>query len=366
VQGNGKSTLSRCVAQAVGKRYTHWPKANKLGAQFNSWMIDKIFYAVEDIHVAGMTSEAMFEDLKPMITGEELEIEGKGVDQVSRDICGNFIFNSNHKGGIRKTEDDRRIAVFFTPQQNKADLLRDGMDRTYFRRLRDWLTKENGYAIVTEHLLTWAIPPKYDPTLEMASCPETSTTGEAIEHGRGQIEQEVLEAIAQGKQGFAGGWISSHYFDLMLERFKKDGAIPINRRREILQGLGYDWHPGLALGRVDNVVKPDGTKSKLYVKPDHPTIALRGADVARAYTQAQGSRHRRDGRLRGYTMNQDALRAASARLVMAQDAVQREDKEGATQAPPRACRQRSPRCTSRGAGGAPTTRWRASSGRLEG
>jgi hypothetical protein len=288
-QGNGKSTLSRCVREAVGKRYTHWPKASKLGAQFNGWMPGKIFYAVEDIYTANHTSEAVIEELKPMITGEELEIEGKGVDQVSMNICGNFIFNTNHKGGLRKTRDDRRFAVFYTPQQSAADLTRDGLTPAYFRTLRQWLEKEDGYAIVNELLFTWPIPDEFNPAVDAGRAPLTSTTDEAIEQGLGQLEQEVLESIARGDVGFSGGWISSCYFDKLIERFKKDNAIPPNRRREILQSLGYDWHPGLDNGRVNNVVRPDGTKSKLYVKSDHPSISLRGADVARAYTAAQGT-----------------------------------------------------------------------------
>jgi hypothetical protein len=51
--GNGKSLLSRCVAEAIGRRYVHWPKASRLAAQFNGWMVGKTFYAVEDIHVPG-------------------------------------------------------------------------------------------------------------------------------------------------------------------------------------------------------------------------------------------------------------------------------------------------------------------------
>lgn len=49
VEGNGKTLLSRWVAEAVGRRYVHWPKASKLGKDFNAWMVGKLFYAVEDI-----------------------------------------------------------------------------------------------------------------------------------------------------------------------------------------------------------------------------------------------------------------------------------------------------------------------------
>ena len=41
VEGNGKTLFASCVEQAVGPRYTHWPKASKLGKDFNAWMIGK-------------------------------------------------------------------------------------------------------------------------------------------------------------------------------------------------------------------------------------------------------------------------------------------------------------------------------------
>jgi hypothetical protein len=150
VQGNGKTLFSRCVAEAVGARYVHWPKASKLSNQFNSWMVGKVFYAVEDIFTPH-NREEILEDLKPMITGGDgLEIEGKGVDQISVDICGNFIFNCNKRSGLRKTRDDRRYCPFFTPQQTKADLKDSGMTGNYFSKLYGWLKLEGGYAIVTD------------------------------------------------------------------------------------------------------------------------------------------------------------------------------------------------------------------------
>jgi hypothetical protein len=162
VEGNGKTLLTRCVAEAVGRRYVHWPKASKLSKEFNAWMVGKLFFAVEDIYVPDARREVI-EDLKPLITGGDgLEIEAKGVDQTSADICGNFIFNSNHLDAIRKTKNDRRFCVLFSSQQQVEDLTRDGMEGNYFPQLYDWLRAE-GYAIVNELLSTYQIPAAYNP-----------------------------------------------------------------------------------------------------------------------------------------------------------------------------------------------------------
>jgi len=290
VEGNGKTLFTRCVAEAIGRRYVHWPKASKLAAQFNSWMVGKLFYGVEDIYIPDSRAE-VFEELKPMITGGDgLEIEGKGVDQISADICGNFMLNSNHKDAVRKTQNDRRICTLFCAQQQAGDLARDGMGGDYFPKLYDWL-KADGYAIVSELLHTLPIPDEYNPATACQRAPVTSSTAEAISASTGGIEQEIAEAIAQGLPGFCGGWISSIQLDRLLERLGATRRITHSKRREMLQQMGYVCHPALIDGRVNNTVMPDGGKPRLFILQSSPACALpTAAEAARAYEQANNGR----------------------------------------------------------------------------
>lgn len=289
VEGNGKTLLTRCVAEAVGRRYVHWPKASKLAKEFNSWMLNKLFYGVEDIYVPDSKREVI-EELKPMITGGDgLEIEGKGVDQISADVCGNFMFNSNHKDAIRKTRNDRRFAVFYTAQQHAADLVNDGMTGDYFPNLYEWL-REGGYAIVSELLHTRPIPDEFNPATACQRAPDTTSTEDAISSSMGGVEQEINEAIAQGLPGFAGGWVSSMALDKLLERINRARSLPLNKRRELLDSLGYMPHPGLKDGRVTTMVHyPDNGKPILFIRKESIDRFLSGAaEVVRAYTSAQG------------------------------------------------------------------------------
>lgn len=290
VEGNGKTLFTRCVAEAVGRRYVHWPKASKLSKEFNAWMLNKLFFAVEDIYVPDARREVI-EELKPMITGGDgLEIEAKGVDQTSADICGNFIFNSNHKDGIKKTANDRRFCLLFSAQQNVEDLARDGMQGDYFPNLYRWL-RADGYAIVSEFLHSYQIPVAYNPAGECQRAPETTTTAEAILNSTGSIEQEILEAVAQGLPGFNGGWISSIYLDKLIEGMRLRGKITHNRRKEMLENLGYRWHPALSDGRVNNTVIPDGGKPRLYIRVDSSFALLTDPhQVAKAYEASNTNR----------------------------------------------------------------------------
>ena len=283
VEGNGKTLLTRCVAEAIGRRYVHWPKPSKLAKEFNAWMVGKIFFAVEDIYVPDARREVI-EELKPMITGGDgLEIEAKGIDQISADICGNFMFNSNHRNAIKKTGNDRRFCVLFSAQQQSEDLLRDGMAGNYFPDLYRWL-RADGYAIVSEFLHTFKIPIAFNPAGECQRAPISSTTGEAISASSGTVEQEVLEAVAQGLPGFNGGWISSIYFDRLLEKMGLQRKISHIYRKELLETLGYHWHPGLKDGRVNNPVLPDGGKPRLYIHDSALARQLTNqAEIAKFY-----------------------------------------------------------------------------------
>lgn len=283
VEGNGKSFLSFAVMHAVGIRYSHMPRPMDISNRFNPWLRNKLVIAIEDVYVQNEQTE-IFEILKPMITGAWQPVEPKGVDQILAEIVCNFIFNSNHKDAIRKTPNDRRIAPLFCAQQQKVDLIRDGMTRDYFQSLHHWYN-HGGRAVVNELLHTYPIPDEFNPA-HGGIAPVTSSTAEALNSSLGTIEQLILEAIQQGQIGFAGDWVSSVYLDRLLEARRKN--IPLNKRRPMMLSLGYDWHPALQAGRVSNAVLPDGAKPILYVRTGSLAAGLpTAADVARAYSAAQ-------------------------------------------------------------------------------
>ena len=286
--GNGKTLFTRCVAAAIGNRYTHYPKAKDIDNKFNAWLQNKLFIGVEDIYVPDHKVDVI-EAIKPMITNDLVEIEGKGTDQAIADNYANFILNMNRRDGVRKDRNDRRFCVFFSAQQSVEDIIRDGMDGDYFPNLYGWL-REEGYAIVANYLATYPIPDELNPAGACHRAPTTSTTEEVVKSSMGTIEQEILEAVEEGRPGFAGGWISSKALERLLQSLRKETAIPRNKRREVLQSLGYDYHPALKDGRVNNVISMDAGKPRLFIKHGHIHANLTGSvEVARHYQEAQGS-----------------------------------------------------------------------------
>jgi len=290
--GNGKSMLSQFVRKAIGREYCHTARAKNIDNDFNAWMAGRTFVSVDEIYIPDKRLNIL-ETLKEMITSDEQEVTLKGIDSATREICCNFAFFTNHKDGIRKNRHERRIAPFYTAQQDPADLARDGLTEDYFRDLVDWLKGHGGYAgavpgyhIIADMLWTIEIPPAYDPS-KSPRAPRTSSTEASIRASRGPAEQEILEAVDQDEPGFRGGWISS----VMLKRLLANSShrVALGLQGELVEGLGYLLHPALKEGRVNNTVMPDAAKPKLYVREDAAALLAlpTAAEVARAYSAAQ-------------------------------------------------------------------------------
>jgi hypothetical protein len=288
-EGNGKTLFTRCVAAAIGERYTHLPPANEISEKFNAWLFNKLFIGIEDIYVPDHKKEVI-EVLKPMITNSRLAMRAMQTDQMMADVCANFMLNSNHKDAIRKTRNDRRFAVFYTAQQAAEDVIRDGMGGDYFPNLYAWL-RGGGYAAVTEYLYAYKIPDAYNPATECHRAPETSSTEEAVSLSMGTVEYEIIEAVSNGSvPGMRGGWISSIALTNFLVSKRMDGKVPANKRREMLKTLGYDYHPSLHDGRVNNGTMTDGGgKPRLFIHKDSPHHLIgSAAEVVRQYEVDQG------------------------------------------------------------------------------
>lgn len=288
VQGNGKTMLITALTRAVGNRYSHLPNAEDISNKFNAWIIGKLFIGIEEIYVADRRE--LVNVLKPLITNKRVDIQGKGADQKTGDNRANFMLTTNHKDAMLITDEDRRYAIFFSAQQHKEDLLRDGMGGSYFPDLYRW-ADTGGYAIINHYLRNYQIPDALNPATTCHRAPATSSTLEAIKSSLGSIEQEVLEAIEEGRSGFAGGWVSSLAFDRLLDDRRLSTRLPRARRKDLLLSLGYVWHPGLTNGRCHNAIVDVGGvtgKPVLYIKRGHYQSSLTVArEIVGAYRDAQ-------------------------------------------------------------------------------
>jgi hypothetical protein len=286
VEGNGKSFLAQVVKKAIGEKYSHFPNAADLsgnGLKFTGWMHEKLFICIEEFYANGKTE--IQEALKDKITADRIEMQHKGGDQFMGDNWANFMLLSNYKDAVLKSKSDRRYAIFYSAQQDIEGILASGMGGQYFPNLWNW-ARAGGYAIIADFLNTYTIPDEFNPAGACHRAPKTASTLEAIGLSLGGVEQEILEAIEEGRPGFRGGWVSSVAVDtLLLEKRKR---VALNKRRALLEGLGY-----IVKERMNNSSVIDGGKKPtLYVTTrGEMSIKLlnvpRGAQTAAAYENAQ-------------------------------------------------------------------------------
>lgn len=294
VEGNGKSIICDAMEHCIGSRYTHMGNAAKLGSEHNAELYGKIFLRFDEVKIDQNKRADVWETLKNMVTAAKLEIRAMYTDKVTREVCFNIIMLSNHKNGIRKTRNDRRLCTLFCAQQSLADLLRDGLvddiagqHSAYFNQLWDWCNN-GGWAKINWALRNVVIPAQFNPAGECRRAPDTTSTLDAIMQGMGMAEQELLEAIGVGLDGFRGGWVSSDALDILLARVGKGSAIPRQQRPGLLQALGYSTHPALGeSGRITTRM-PNGSRPVLYLKVGHAALGLGSQkEVVDAFTKAQ-------------------------------------------------------------------------------
>lgn len=294
VEGNGKSFFAMCCAAAVSPLYSHTPRSKDLVKEFNSWMHRKLFAIVDEARV---DTPEMIEALRNLITEETQTIEPKGVDADSQRVFTNFMFTMNDKRAMKKTRNDRRLAMFYTAQQCEADIARDGMDGEYMPNLYAWAKGQHafkhlgdgyGFAVITHYLKRFKIPDELNPIGMAHRAPRTSAHEEAVSGTLGLREQEVQEAIDSGAIGFRCGWVSSHYALELLRKTWKN--VQQSNLLEVMGNLGYVRHPGLTGGRTNNLVQPDGARSILYVAQGRlELLGLSGAEAAKQYAHAQAA-----------------------------------------------------------------------------
>ena len=207
----------------------------------------------------------LLDRLKKYITNRRVEIRAMGVNKYMADNLTNWLFLTNHRDAVVKTENDRRYCVFYTAQQTYADVLRDGMGGRYWPDMWEW-ARAGGFDAIAKWLNNATIVAEFDPANGCHRAPDTSSTAAAIEETRGYIEQAIIELIEEELAGFKGGWISSTKLRDHLDdrKIRSSGRS----RGQAVTALGYVQLDGYMRGRAGHIIEEGGTKPTLYVRPE--------------------------------------------------------------------------------------------------
>lgn len=268
-EGNGKSMISEVLVRAIGETYCHTVRAKDMSSQFNGWQAGKMLIVVPEVHMGGRRE--ILDDLKPNITDARMPIRLMGVQEQNMHCPTNWIFMSNHRDAVIKSQSDRRYAVMYSAQQTGDDVAR-AFESGYFPKMWDWLRAE-GFEIMAKWLRETPADPRFDPAGSCHRAPETSSTAGAVAATMGSIEAEIIEAIESGRVGFRGGWVSSYHLSAML----RDAGIRVARPKlgQIMRDLGY---------------RPSGRAARDIIAEGRtrPSLWASGAGVSGEYIDCQG------------------------------------------------------------------------------
>ena len=204
--------------------------------------------------------------IKSLVTDRDIAIEDKYVRSRGGDNRVNFMFTTNYVDAIRIDRNERRFCPFAQKQKTADDLVRDGLDGAFWSAIHKWAEHNKGFQVIAGYLMEYDIKPELNPALGCSRAPKTSTWENFVEGSATGVQQEIMELMAQGAPGFAGGWISSMALDKFLQNRRLGNVYTHNRRKEMLAEMGYVQHPHLANGRVSTEIPiPDAGKPRLFV-----------------------------------------------------------------------------------------------------
>lgn len=147
-QGTGKSTVFRTVARLYGYRgnphrnYAIVLDQKALASNFNPDWDDKLFVLAEEV-VNSADKWQLKNELKELVTGDTMRIEGKFLNAVHKKNRINMVFLSNENQPLPLDIGDRRHHVIYTPE---------ALPKTFYAELAEEL-KHGGVEAFYDYLL---------------------------------------------------------------------------------------------------------------------------------------------------------------------------------------------------------------------
>ena len=210
IEGNGKSYFHRVLGRLMGAD-SRTVTASLIEERFTDWAEGCRLIGIEEIRVSGTNKWRTLDKMKPFISNDEIQVEGKGMKAHVVPNFASYMLFTNHIDAIPVTEGDRRYFVVFTRHRTKQELLdQHGGDqgvKDYFQRLFD--VSLAGAGGIGRMLLDRQYGSEFDPNGRapdsrgreemrmMHVTEEDEAVSDALERYRGPHVNELLVDITQ-------------------------------------------------------------------------------------------------------------------------------------------------------------------------
>lgn len=143
VQGDGKTTLSKMLAFAMGAENVSPVSPETMFSDFTGWAEGSCVKILEEIRVHGNSRHNAMNKLKPLITNDVVEIVRKGKDGKQVVNVTNYMALTNFMDALALDEGDRRWGVFKTKFEDRTHMLSE-LDDDYWDALHSAIDRNPG------------------------------------------------------------------------------------------------------------------------------------------------------------------------------------------------------------------------------
>lgn len=167
-QGTGKNTFVNILTSIIGENYVYETATfKKFSSKFNGFLSGKIFAVINEASKTGSNLNDMWDSLKSLISEKTVNIEYKGLDQITIKNVLDFIVTTNNLKSVKLESTDRRYAIIEVSDIHVRD-------NVYFTKLINFC-KEN-----LNEIYSYIID-QYDKSIYLPNIiPKTSARNEVI------------------------------------------------------------------------------------------------------------------------------------------------------------------------------------------
>lgn len=176
--GTGKSLIGYTLGSIYGDNFTKVTN-RQLKSNFNTWAQNRQFVLGDEI--SGTDKRAESDELKAVVTQEEIAINTKNIPEYTIPDCINYYFTSNHADAFFIEDKDRRYAIH--------EVMQDEPLSTEFYREYDKWRRNGGPGHLFYNLLNRDVS-EFDPA---APAFKTAARARMVVHGRSDIGMWVAD-----------------------------------------------------------------------------------------------------------------------------------------------------------------------------
>jgi hypothetical protein len=263
VQGDGKTTLAKILAMAMGAENVSPVSPETMFSDFTGWAEGACVKVLEEIRIHGNSRHNAMNKLKPLITNDVVEVVRKGRDGKQVVNVTNYIALTNYIDALALDEGDRRWGVFKTKFESREDMLMEFND-AYWKALHGAIDGN------PDVLRGWLLSVSLDGFNRTAGPDANAHKTAMINHTRSADQIDVEESIAVGWHGVTSTVLTTDclngaIFSSTMQRFNG------KRLSNVLEAIGWVKFP--------DVIKWNGKTRRVWFKKSARLGAATPAEI---------------------------------------------------------------------------------------